>query len=291
MESASTQDSGSAAEVLGVGGRDFEDRAFKTRLLKLLRNPKRVVSYFRRKGGYKQAWDHLGADEQAAFEMVDSSKDDAELTRRGVAVASLLVDSLGIDETHRVVEIGCGPARIGREMAASCKEWIGMDISKEMIRLGKTRTAHLGNVSFHLLEGARLDALGDAAIDRLYCHSVLVHIDKEDMYRYLCEIKRVLAPGGLAYVDTWNILHDGAWSWFENSVSSAPYTGRKESWRPQMATLPELSELIRRAGLREVTIWDDSHLVQAFVTVGDEMDIEAERARIAPEISRMNGLD
>jgi hypothetical protein len=133
-----------------------------------------------------------------------------------------------------------------------------------MLRLARGRAGQLRNVSFHGLEGARLDALADASLDRLYRHSVLVHIDNEDVYRYLREVRRVLAP----------------------------LAGRKESWRPQLATAPELREMIRRAGLSEILLVDDSHLLQAFVTVDAAPGmLERERSRLLPLVPGQIGID
>jgi SAM-dependent methyltransferase len=254
--------------VLGVGGRRFSTASSTLhRLWRAAANPLRVFSYLRRRSGYRQAWDHLGADRVSAYAMVDSSRNEEELIRRGHAVAKLLEDALRIDRATSVLEIGCGPARVGRELAPRCQRWIGADVSREMIRRAAARTSHLDNVSFLILEGADLSALADASLDRIYCHSVFVHIDSEDVFRYLREIRRALAPGGLAYVDTWNLLHPEAWEWFSRSVQESPLTGRKDVWRPQFATTPELRLLVEKAGLREVLLLDESHLLQAFLTV------------------------
>jgi len=284
-------------DVIGVADREFQTAGSATaRVWRALRNPRRIASYLMRKRGYKQGWDHLGSDQASAYAMVDSSADEAEFRQRGEAVARLLVDALRIDRTHRVLEIGCGPARIGRELAASCKEWIGADISREMIRRAEQRTRSVPNVSCVVLEGAALDSIGDASLDRVYCHSVLVHIDKEDVFRYLREIRRVLRPGGLAYVDTWNLLHEDSWGWFAKTVEMSPLGGRKESWRPQFSTTPELRRLIEKAGLAEILMIDESHLLQAFVgRPPSEADAPAwiaqTRAAIESAARAMIGLD
>ena len=283
------------AEVIGV------DRTFSTgsparKLWRLVTNPTRIVSYLRRKQGYKQAWDHLGSDQTSAYAMVDSSADEIEFTRRGAGVAELLRTALLVGAADVVLEIGCGPARIGRELAPHCKRWIGTDISAQMLHRAKQRTTHLKNVQLLELNGAHLDGVADASIDRLYCHSVLPHMDKEDMYKYLQEIRRVLSPGGLAYVDTWNLPHPDVWKWFAASADEAPLHGRKVSWRPQFATTPELRCFIERAGLRLVTLDDTSHLLQAFVTTpsagpdGDE-HVARYQTRIDPLLPTIRGLD
>lgn len=283
-------------EVIGVGSRDLQPRPLVTHLLRLCRHPSRVLGFFVRKRGYRQGWDYLGANLESAYAMVDSSRDEAELTRRGRAVAQLLTDALLIEPSHTVLEIGCGPARIGREMAPRCASWVGVDISKRMVQRGQQRMAHLPNVSFVVLQGASLAMFSDASIDRVYCHSVLVHLDPEDMFRYLREVARVLKPGGLAYLDTWNILHPESWRWFAASVEVSPLVGRKESWRPQFSTAAAFRRFIEKAGLAEILLLEDSHLLQAFVTlapVGEDPIrwVEELRQRIAPFAAKMVGLD
>ena len=286
----------SDGEVLGVGHRRFERNSLPRRLWQALTQPRRAWMVLTRKRGYRQAWDSLGADRQAAYAMVDTSRDEEELTRRGIAVARLLKQAMLIEPTHAVLEIGCGPARIGRELAPHCREWIGADISQQMISRGQARTGHLRNVRFVTLAGAELPAFADRSLDRIYCHSVLVHIDKEDMFRYLREIARTLRPGGIAYVDTWNVLAPESWQWFMTTVEQSSLTGRKEVYRPQFSTTAELRCMLEHAGLTELVLQDDSHLLQAFVTVVDPGRDDAAmladmRRRIAASLPSIRGLD
>jgi len=283
-------------EVLGVGLRDKGSRSTLNRVWRAVSNPRRIFSHMNRKRGYGRAWDHLGSDMSTAYRMVDTSRDEEELIRRGTAVAALLADVMSVEHDHTVLEIGCGPARIGRELASRCRRWVGADISKQMLSRARHRTAHLPNVDFQHLQGADFPMFENDSFDRVYCHSVLVHIDKEDMFKYLCEIKRLLKPGGLAYADTWNILHPDAWEWFAATVAHSPLTGRKEIWRPQFATTAEMRCMIEHAGLTEILVHDASHLLQAFVTVSPPEETAAKfvhemRHRIEPLLSSITGLD
>ncbi len=45
-----------------------------------------------------------------------------------------------------------------------------------------------------------------ASFDKAYAVAVLIHLDKEDVFLYLREVARILRPGGLLYVDTWNLV-------------------------------------------------------------------------------------
>ncbi|MFN8460138.1 MAG: class I SAM-dependent methyltransferase, partial [Anaerolineae bacterium] len=93
-------------------------------------------------GSMKSVWEHIGRDRQLAFMMINNSQDEAQLQATGRQVAEGLTYGLKIEPQHRVLEIGCGVARIGRELAPHCGEWWGCDISGSIIRLARQRTAH-----------------------------------------------------------------------------------------------------------------------------------------------------
>src|SRR5262245_51137950 len=95
---------------------------------------------------YKQIWNNLSTDFKDASFFVCCISDEDEIRRNGTITAEFLRSVLQIERTDKVLEIGCGVARIGRELAASCGEWCGVDISGNMIAYAKERTAGLSNV-------------------------------------------------------------------------------------------------------------------------------------------------
>src|SRR3954454_3105521 len=86
------------------------------------RHPVRALRIFRaetarKNRGYKAAWEAVGRDSGWAFTMMNGSPDETTLQRTGAEMAERLRWALAIDGQQRVLELGCGVARIGRELA------------------------------------------------------------------------------------------------------------------------------------------------------------------------------
>ncbi|NIV20704.1 MAG: methyltransferase domain-containing protein, partial [Gammaproteobacteria bacterium] len=154
---------------------------------------------------YKEIWDFKASDPCAAMTAVDGSFSEEGLQHTGRWSANQVKNALGVDRQDRLLELGCGVGRIGRELAPHCGRWLGVDISDNMIDNAERRLAHLDNVQFHRLSRTSLDMVGDGEIDKAYSIAVFCHMDKEDLYLYLRELRRVLREGGLIFVETWNL--------------------------------------------------------------------------------------
>lgn len=74
----------------------------------------------------KDAWEYIGRNRSVAYLMMNSSKTEKELQESGLQVARALQAGLCIDQNHKVLEVGCGVARIGRELAPYCGEGGGV---------------------------------------------------------------------------------------------------------------------------------------------------------------------
>lgn len=234
----------------------------------------------RKNKGYKQAWEAVGKDAGWTFTMMNGSPDEATLQRTGREMAQRLVDALAIEPTHRVMEVGCGVARVGRELAPRVGQWHGMDISSSIIKIARGRTAHLPNVQFHELDRAALP-LRDNSLDRAYSHLVLFHMDKEDMFLYLQEIARVLVPGGLVYFDTWNLLHAEGWERFMWELDHHREKRVKPAHRNQFCTAEEIRLYTEKAGLVPLHIIDESFWVQTIaVKPGPGVDLDATKGSL-----------
>ena len=94
------------------------------------------------------------------------------------------------------VEIGCGIGRIARYMAAEFEQYIGVDVSPEMI--SKASAYHLPRAKFLVVSGGDLAPLADACADFVFSFAVFQHVpDKDAIFNYFAETARVLRPGGL----------------------------------------------------------------------------------------------
>lgn len=106
---------------------------------------------------------------------------------------------LSLDSKH-ILELGCGSADITRNIATS-----GVD--RKITALEVDKIAHeknlqisdLPNVTFGL-SGAQDIPLDDESVDVVLMFKSLHHVPLELMERSMNEIKRVLKPGGMAYI-------------------------------------------------------------------------------------------
>lgn len=229
----------------------------------------------RKNRGYKQAWEAVGKDAGWTFTMMNGSPDEATLQRTGGDMARRLVDALALTREQRVLEVGCGVARIGRELAPLVGHWHGVDISDPILKIAARRTAQLPNVHFHELSRTTLP-LGDNSFDRAYSHLVLFHLDKEDLFGYLEELRRVLVPGGLVYFDTWNLLHPEGWQRFLWERDHHRHKLVKPAHRNQFATAAEIMCYVEKAGLVPLVLLDESFWLQVIaVKPGPGIDVEA----------------
>jgi len=106
---------------------------------------------------------------------------------------------LSLDNKH-LLELGCGSADITRNIATS-----GAD--RKMTALEVDEIAHqknlqitdLPNVTFKL-SGAQKIPLEDESVDVVFMFKSLHHVPMDLMEASMHEIRRVLRPGGLAYI-------------------------------------------------------------------------------------------
>jgi len=96
------------------------------------------------------------------------------------------------------VEIGCGPGRVTAAMAADFRDVLALDVSPDLLeRAGR---AVPPNVELRAVDGCEIPA-SSASIDAVFSVHVLMHLERPaDVRRYLEEARRVLAPGGSAFV-------------------------------------------------------------------------------------------
>lgn len=224
---------------------------------------------------YETRWDRSASSTQDARLAVDGSASEEVLQRTGAWAARQVGAALDLEPTDIVLELGCGVGRIGRELAPRCREWHGVDISSNMLRVAEERLAHLSNVHLHKVERTALEQFADASVDKIYCQAVLFHLDKEDVFLYLREFARLLKPGGVTYFETWNLAHPAGWKHFLMNVehwNASDQTQRKDVSRNQFSVIEELRLYVEHAGLREVAAYTESPYLQMVATRDPDPD-------------------
>ena len=196
---------------------------------------------------YKKIWNNLSTNLDDAIFHVTCTGTEDEIRNNGTITAVFLRDILQITPEDKVLEIGCGIARIGRELAPMCGEWHGTDISGNMIAYARERIADIPNAFLHELPDNSLSIFPDEFFDCVYASIVFMHLDKPDMFIYMREAYRVLKPEGRAYFDTYNIMAPDAWQEFMTILNTF-MSGNRPGHVSQFSTPQEMDKFMKEAG-------------------------------------------
>lgn len=218
---------------------------------------------------YKLIWNNLSHSFGDASFFVCCLTNEEEISENGKLTAAFLKEVLQITPEDRVLEIGCGVARIGKELAPSCGEWHGADISGNMIQYAAQRTQGMANVYLHELPESSLSIFPDNSFDCVYSSIVFMHLDKLEMFNYIREAYRVLAPGGRAYFDTLNILSPESWGEFLHLLDAFSPEVRP-GHATQFSTPQEMEKFMTEAGFEQVVV--DGSNPQLVVTLGHKAE-------------------
>ncbi|AKS40935.1 class I SAM-dependent methyltransferase [Wenzhouxiangella marina] len=240
---------------------------------------------------YRAVWDRRSADDLAALEAVDNSGSEAVARATGAHTADMVATAVDLGPDDAILELGCGAARIGRELVGRCGHWTGVDISPNMIKVAGRRLEGHDNVRLEVLERTSLSMIDSDSLDKAYSVAVLCHMDKEDLFLYLREIARTLKSGGLAYVETWNLADPVGWQRWMYEVNfwdRSDHSERKDVARNQFCVAEEFALYAERAGLDVLVVFRDSPWLQ--MVVGKDLDAarrEQERNRLAEQRSKI----
>jgi SAM-dependent methyltransferase len=105
-----------------------------------------------------------------------------------------------ITKRDTVLDVGCGLGRLLKWAAPACRQAIGLDVSAEMLKRAKQRLAALPNVRLKRLPLSLRFPLPDRSIDFAYFYHVSEHLEREDSFKILAEIRRCLRRSGTALV-------------------------------------------------------------------------------------------
>jgi len=103
-------------------------------------------------------------------------------------------------DAKRILELGCGRADITRVIANEGTERsiVALEVDQVQHRLNEFIT-DLPNVEF-IMAGAESIPFPDASFDVAFMFKSLHHVPLDLMDKAMAEVKRVLRPGGFAYI-------------------------------------------------------------------------------------------
>lgn len=144
-----------------------------------------------------RAWWNRAAHEDASWYIATASDPFFERGRRD---ADELIAFCGLQPSKgkTLLEIGAGSGRMTHRFAELYGQVIALDVSDEMLRLGRSNLAGVSNVEWVLGSGADLAVIPDRSVHEVFSYITLQHVPTSTaVLGYLEEAGRVLRPGGL----------------------------------------------------------------------------------------------
>ncbi len=154
----------------------------------------------------QRTWDQLARRDPlwavlTAPDKVGNRWDRAEFFATGVqAVDGVLayVSSLGIEIRRcKALDFGCGVGRLTQALALHFSEVSGVDIAPTMIELARSYNQHGERCTYVLNERDDLSLFSDGTFDFILSLITLQHMPPTFAKRYMRELVRVLAEGGV----------------------------------------------------------------------------------------------
>lgn len=101
------------------------------------------------------------------------------------------------DRQARALDFGCGVGRLTQALGRRFDRADGVDIAKHMLDEARRYDRSGGRCQYHLDTSGHLGQFGSESFDLVCSLLVLQHMEPGDAVRYISEMVRVLAPGGL----------------------------------------------------------------------------------------------
>lgn len=197
---------------------------------------------------YAATWDSLTVSREEAYSAAAGhEKDETEFRHSAAKTVQNLLELAQVRSHDQVLEVGCGVARIGRELAPGCATWTGADISANMLTHAASRLQGLPNVRLVQLHTVGLFEFEDGAFDVVYFTNMLIHLDEMDRWQYAQEAFRVLRPAGRIFMDIIDIESDFGWGMFARDAVRYKHLERPP-YMPRFSNASELTVYLQRAG-------------------------------------------
>ncbi len=102
-----------------------------------------------------------------------------------------------LPENPHILEAGCGPGRESTVFLQKSATVVGIDLSEGLLKIAREKNPAVEYIKASFLDLPFLEE----TFDGVWAHASLVHLEKlEDAFQALVEFKRVLKPGGTAFV-------------------------------------------------------------------------------------------
>jgi ubiquinone/menaquinone biosynthesis C-methylase UbiE len=174
-----------------------------------------------------------------------------------------LIEQVGIQPGHRVLDLGCGTATLTLMLKEACPDAtvVGLDGDPGILEIAHRKVAR-ADVDVEIVQGMAFEPpFGSGSFDRVVSSLVIHHLSAENKRRTFARMKDLLKPGGELHIADWgqaqNVLMrlaflavqilDGFETTSENvrqglvpALEETGFVSAEETWR-QMTILGTLS--------------------------------------------------
>ena len=185
------------------------------------------------------------ADEPAAFRQIFNADDPDSFEEGGRWDLDRLRPFF--DKDSIVLDLGCGIGRVARYVAPECALLWAVDASQTMLDMAAERLRDLPNVKYAHCHDVAFPDVPSGSIDLAYSLLVLQHVEREDAFLLLEELRRVIRPTGTVILTYPNLLSE---TYFSNFVDSARRGEASATARARLYTPQEVEAILPAAGFR-----------------------------------------
>lgn len=199
--------------------------------------------------GLKYARHWIPPDQRMARVAIYNSDDEQSFEEGGRRDAARVCRYVSTDSV--VLDFGCGTGRVARYVAPHCAALWAVDVSPRMLELTRERLREATNLRFARCHDVAIPEVASASVDVVYSFLVLQHLEREDAFLALRELRRVLKSEGVAILTFPNLLADGYLAGFVTYALTGEVTNQA---RARVYTPQEVERLLPAAGFSVVDI-------------------------------------
>ena len=96
----------------------------------------------------------------------------------------------------QALEVGCGTGAFSRQLAERAQQVIALDLSAEMIRVARARSAHLQNIEYRCADVMA----GELPSESFDCVATIATLHHLPLTEVLLKLKQRITPGGLLLI-------------------------------------------------------------------------------------------
>ncbi|MBT3348976.1 class I SAM-dependent methyltransferase [bacterium] len=151
-----------------------------------------------------------------------------------------------ISKMDRVLDLGCGNARLRKFLPVADGNYFGLDLSEKLLKIARDEFPRdhffLGSFEKTLPFGADNFEIVTAIAS---FHHLL---SKKSQHQFFAEVFRVLKPGGILFLTTWNLPRKFFWKNFGKKNWTIPFGAEKFPRTYRKISPRELKSLAKKFG-------------------------------------------